>query len=76
MQDMEQREWSALPALVRQQQLALHAAPSAALALLPRAYPARSTLTGVPATVLAPLGDTIRDFDGVRAVRVRLPRLG
>jgi hypothetical protein len=39
-----------------------------------RATPAAPS--GVPPTVLAPLGDAIRDFDGVRAVRARLPRLG
>ena len=30
----------------------------------------------MPATVLAPRGDAIRDFDGARAVISRLPRLG
>ncbi len=42
----------------------------------PRSARATPAAPGAPPTVLAPLGDAIRDFDGVRAVRARLPRLG
>ncbi len=133
MQDMEQREWSRLASLVRQQsglpqtrqqateeqqatdrewrkvhpyfyhaygprlkssqeeqsigvgpaspqppspRAAPSAAPSRPAASSQSARPSSAVAAGVPSTVLAPLGDAIRDFDGVRAVRARLPRLG